>query len=57
MNIIDTMDKWDQQKLEEVIEKKHGAKEKCMPKTDIVCIVLAKILAFHQNKSVWLSKF
>lgn len=30
------MDKWDQQKLEEVIEKKHGAKEKCMPKTDIV---------------------
>ncbi|KXJ18607.1 zinc finger CCCH domain-containing protein 15 homolog [Exaiptasia diaphana] len=33
----DTMDKWDQQKLEEVIEKKHGAKEKCMPKTEIVC--------------------
>ncbi|EDO42913.1 predicted protein, partial [Nematostella vectensis] len=33
----DTMDKWDQQKLEEVIEKKHGAKEKTMPKTEIVC--------------------
>lgn len=30
------MDKWDQEKLEEVIEKKHGAKEKCMPKTEIV---------------------
>jgi len=33
---IDTMDKWDQQKLEEVIEKKHGLKEKSMPKTEIV---------------------
>ncbi|XP_031562156.1 zinc finger CCCH domain-containing protein 15 homolog [Actinia tenebrosa] len=33
----DTIDKWDQKKLEEVIEKKHGAKEKCMPKTEIVC--------------------
>ncbi|KAK3712857.1 hypothetical protein QZH41_019205, partial [Actinostola sp. cb2023] len=31
----DTMDKWDQQKLEEVIEQKHGIKEKCMPKTEI----------------------
>ncbi|KAL9958562.1 hypothetical protein ACROYT_G035591 [Oculina patagonica] len=33
----DTMDKWDQNKLEEVIEKKHGEKEKTMPKTEIVC--------------------
>lgn len=33
----DTMDKWDQSKLEEVIEKKHGEKEKSMPKTEIVC--------------------
>jgi len=33
----DTMDKWDQNKLEEVIEKKHGEKEKSMPKTEIVC--------------------
>ena len=32
----DTMDKWDQDKLEEVIEKKHGEKEKSMPKTEIV---------------------
>jgi hypothetical protein len=30
------MDKWDQEKLEEVIEQKHGAKEKSMPKTEIV---------------------
>ena len=32
----DTMDKWDQSKLEEVIEKKHGEKEKSMPQTEIV---------------------
>ena len=32
----DTMDKWDQNKLEEVIEKKHGEKEKTTPKTEIV---------------------
>ena len=35
----DTMDKWDQNKLEEVIEKKHGEKEKSMPKTEIVSII------------------
>lgn len=33
----DTMDKWDQDKLEEVIEKKQGDKGKSMPKTEIVC--------------------
>ena len=36
----DTMDKWDQSKLEEVIEKKHGEKEKSMPKTEIVSALL-----------------
>lgn len=40
------MDKWDQNKLEEVIEKKHGEKEKTMPKTEIVssfkCTVCVK---------------
>ena len=34
------MDKWDQSKLEEVIEKKHGEKEISMPKTDIVSSLL-----------------
>ena len=34
------MDKWDQSKLEEVIEKKHGEKEKSMPKTEIVSSLL-----------------
>ena len=32
---IDTMDKWDQQKLEEVVNKKHGS-EKAKPRTEIV---------------------
>ena len=35
----DTMDKWDQNKLEEVIEKKHDEKEKSMPKTEIVGMI------------------
>ena len=30
----DTIDKWDEEKLKEVVEKKHGEKSK--PKTDIV---------------------
>jgi len=30
------MDKWDQDKLEEVIEKKQGDKGKSIPKTEIV---------------------
>lgn len=34
--VLDTMDNWDQDKLEEVIEKKHGEKGKSMPKTEIV---------------------
>ncbi|RDD45125.1 Zinc finger CCCH domain-containing protein 15 [Trichoplax sp. H2] len=32
----DTMDKWDQEKLEEVVNKKHGS-EKAKPRTEIVC--------------------
>ena len=34
--LTDTMDNWDQQKLEEVVEKKHGEKEK-KNTTEIVC--------------------
>jgi len=33
----DTMENWDDEKLAEVIEKKHGEKERSMPKTDIIC--------------------
>lgn len=32
----DTMENWDEQKLAEVVEKKHGEAEKKMPTTDIV---------------------
>lgn len=33
----DTMENWDENKLKEVVEKKHGEKEKGLPKTDIIC--------------------
>ena len=32
--MVDTIDKWDESKLAEVVQKKHGGKTK--PKTDIV---------------------
>ena len=33
----DTMENWDEQKLAEVVAKKHGEAEKKMPTTDIIC--------------------
>ncbi|CAG00335.1 unnamed protein product, partial [Tetraodon nigroviridis] len=33
----DTMENWDEKKLEEVVNKKHGEAEKKKPKTQIVC--------------------
>lgn len=33
----DTMDKWDQETLEKVVEQKHGKKNKGLPPTTIVC--------------------
>jgi len=33
----DTMDQWDEAKLQEVVEKKHGASDRSKPKTDIIC--------------------
>lgn len=35
---LDTMDNWDEKKLEEVVNKKHGEAEKKKPKTQIVCL-------------------
>ena len=32
----DTMENWDEEKLKEVVEKKHGEAERKMPPTDIV---------------------
>lgn len=33
---VDTMDNWDEKKLEEVVNKKHGEAEKKKAKTQIV---------------------
>ena len=35
-DFTDTIDKWDEDKLKEVVQKKHG--EKTKPKTDIVSV-------------------
>lgn len=35
----DAMDAWDQEKLEDVVDKKHGSKNKGLPPTTIVSIV------------------
>ena len=32
------MANWDEKKLEEVVDKKHGERNKSLPKTDIVSI-------------------
>lgn len=36
----DTMENWDEEKLKEVVEKKHGENEKKMPTTDIVYFLM-----------------
>lgn len=33
----DNMEDWDEDKLKEVVEKKHGEREKKLPPTDIIC--------------------
>ena len=33
----DNMENWDEEKLKEVVEKKHGEREKKLPPTDIIC--------------------
>ena len=42
----DTMENWDEAKLKEVVEKKHGESEKKMPTTDIV-IINSKSFSFY----------
>ena len=36
------MENWDEKKLEEVVNKKHGEAEKKKPKTQIVCMPRVK---------------
>lgn len=44
---LDTMDNWDEKKLEEVVNKKHGEAEKKKPKTQIVCSFLELSGIYH----------
>lgn len=47
----DTMDTWDEAKLAEVVEKKHGEAERRLPKTEIICKHFLD--ALEQNKYGW----
>lgn len=47
----DTMDNWDEKKLEEVVKKKHGEEEKKKAKTQIVCRYFLD--AIENNKYGW----
>ncbi|KAF1375435.1 hypothetical protein PFLUV_G00220140 [Perca fluviatilis] len=47
----DTMDNWDEKKLEEVVNKKHGEAEKKKAKTQIVCKHFLE--AIENNKYGW----
>ncbi|CAG2123205.1 unnamed protein product, partial [Medioppia subpectinata] len=48
----DTMEDWDEEKLKEVVDKKHGERErKGMPTTDIICKHF--IDALETNKYGW----
>ncbi|KAM8933704.1 zinc finger CCCH domain-containing protein 15 [Pelodytes ibericus] len=47
----DTMENWDEKKLEEVVNQKHGEAEKKKPKTEIVCRFFLD--AIEGNKYGW----
>lgn len=51
------MDAWDQEKLEDVVNKKHGSKNKGLPPTTIVSLILGHVVLFSSvvssNFAVW----
>lgn len=47
----DNMESWDDEKLKEVVEKKHGEREKKLPPTDIICKHFLE--AIESNKYGW----
>lgn len=49
---LDTMENWDEKKLEEVVNKKHGEAEKKKPKTQIVCSFLELSGLFFRDNLV-----
>ncbi|RWS15702.1 zinc finger CCCH domain-containing protein 15-like protein [Dinothrombium tinctorium] len=50
-NEDDNMENWDDEKLKEVVEKKHGENERKMPKTDIICKYFLE--ALENSKYGW----
>lgn len=50
-NEEDLMENWDEEKLKEVVEKKHGENERKLPKTDIICKFFLD--ALENNKYGW----
>ncbi|XP_003742945.1 zinc finger CCCH domain-containing protein 15 homolog [Galendromus occidentalis] len=49
----DTMENWDEAKLREAVEKKHGAAEKAMQKTDIICRHFLEALELSKYGWFW----
>lgn len=49
MFCLDTMDNWDEKKLEEVVNKKHGEAEKKKAKTQIVSLLGGWIIKTGQR--------
>lgn len=49
MLCLDTMDNWDEKKLEEVVNKKHGEAEKKKAKTQIVSLLGGRIMTTGQR--------
>lgn len=47
----DKMEDWDEEKLKEVVEKKHGENDRKIPKTDIICKFFLD--ALENNKYGW----
>ncbi|KAH9421746.1 hypothetical protein DERP_002033 [Dermatophagoides pteronyssinus] len=51
-NEDDNMENWDEDKLKEVVEKKHGEREKKLPTTEIICKFFLEV-AIESNKYGW----
>ncbi|KAF7489453.1 Zinc finger CCCH domain-containing protein 15 [Sarcoptes scabiei] len=47
----DNMEDWDEEKLKEVVEKKHGERERKLPSTEIICKFFLE--AIETNKYGW----
>ena len=50
-DVDDSMETWSEEKLKEVVEKKHGESNKKMPTTEIVSVVLEYDRKLSSNSS------